>query len=316
MKRTDGVTVSTGRFAPSATGPAHPGTLLAALLCWLDARSRDGRVVLRLEDLDPERCRPAFVAQLEADLAWLGLDWDARVLQSECAAAHEAALDQLAEGGRLYPCSCTRAMLRLPEASHADGSFRYTGTCRGRSLPPGGWRASRDPLRVRLDPGVIPVFDEAGDDLSADPSAVLGDPIVRRRDGAVAYHLAAVVDDAASDVTRVIRGRDLAATTPTQVALRHLLALSVPVHRHHLLLLEPRGDKLAKLHGSVAAAELRGAYTPESLCGALARAAGLLPADDAGGCRPQDLVHDFRWEHVRVQDRAAVWDGERLNFGA
>src|SRR5574342_516960 len=104
--------VEVGRFAPSTTGPAHPGTLLAALLCWLDARSRGGRVVLRLEDLDPERSRPAFAQAMREDLAWLGLDWDAVCEQHAARAHHEAALDRLAEQGRLYPCGCSRKTLR------------------------------------------------------------------------------------------------------------------------------------------------------------------------------------------------------------
>jgi len=306
---------ATGRFAPSTTGPAHAGTLLAALLCWLDARSRGARVVLRLEDLDPKRCRPAFADRMEADLAWLGLDWDARMRQSEAGAAHEAALDALAASGRLYPCRCTRADLRRAGARSPDGAFPYTGVCRSRRLPAGGWRASPEPLRVRLDDGVVRVRDEGGDDLSHDPAATFGDPVVRRRDGAVAYHLAAVVDDAGSGVGRVVRGRDLAMTTPTQVALRRLLGLPVPVHRHHLLLLEPRGGKLAKLHGSASAAELRSAMDGPGLCATLARLVGLLPEDGPRSCRPAQLVADFDWERVRSADRVVRWTGRTLDAG-
>ena len=119
----------TGRFAPSTTGPAHPGTLLAALLCWLDARSRGARLVLRLEDLDPERCRPEHADSMLRDLHWLGLDWDEVERQSRATPAHEAALDALARGGLLYPCTCTRKQIR------ARGREAPAGSARPRQVP-------------------------------------------------------------------------------------------------------------------------------------------------------------------------------------
>ena len=299
-----------GRFAPSTTGPAHPGTLLAALLCWLDARSRGARIVLRLEDLDPDRSRPEYVAGMERDLAWLGLDFDARELQSEARERHETALDALTSAGRLYPCACSRADLRASGVRTPDGGFRYAGTCRTRSLPPAGWRASTEPLRARLDPGAVAVRDEDGTDLGHDPEAAFGDPIVRRRDGSVAYHLAGIVDDAAAGVTRIVRGRDLAATTPTQNALRRLLGYPAPVHRHHLVLLERQGEKLAKLHGSVSADELRAVCSAGALTAFLARTAGLTTSDSI---TPAELGAEFDWQRVVRADRVVVWDGRRLS---
>ena len=245
------------RFAPSTTGPAHPGTLLAALLAWLDARQRGGRIALRLEDLDPERCRPEWSARMVGDLAWLGLDFDAVEAQSAAGARHAAALDRLAAEGVLYPCACSRSTLRADAEPAPDGSRRYPNRCRGRALPPGGWRASGEPLRVALPPGRVAIADEGGLDLSQDPALEMGDPIVRRRDGAIAYQLAVVVDDAAAGVTDVVRGRDIAPSTATQVLLQRLLELPTPRYRHHLLLLEPAGDKLAKLHGSIPFAALK-----------------------------------------------------------
>ncbi len=208
------------RFAPSTTGPAHPGTLLAGLLCWLDARSQGARVLLRLEDLDPERCRPEYARAFVDDLAWLGLDWDAVVLQSEARARHEAALERLASAGLLYPCGCSRKAVRAAGEPAPDGGFRYPGTCRERTLPAGAWRGCGEPLRLRMEPGLLELRDESGVDLSLDPWAAFGDPVVVRRDGAVAYRLASVVDDAAEGVNRVVRGRDLALTTAPQVALQ------------------------------------------------------------------------------------------------
>jgi glutamyl-tRNA synthetase/glutamyl-Q tRNA(Asp) synthetase len=302
-----------GRFAPSTTGPAHPGTLLAALLCWLDARGAGGRVVLRLEDLDPVRCTPERAAALERDLAWLGLDWDAVERQSEVGSRHEAGLDRLAELGVLYPCSCSRSAVHRIGRAAPGGGVRYPGTCRGRTLPQeGGWRATDEPLRARLAPGVVRLCDESGADLSRDPERDFGDPVVRRRDGAVAYHLAGILDDAASGVTRVVRGRDLAESTATQVALQRLLGLPTPSYRHHLLLLEEHGDKLAKFHGAVGAARLRGHYTAEALCGFLAHACGLRP--DASPVTPRALVAGFAWERVADADRVVGWTGSELRL--
>jgi glutamyl-tRNA synthetase/glutamyl-Q tRNA(Asp) synthetase len=302
----------TGRFAPSTTGPAHPGTLLAALLCWLDARSRGVRLVLRLEDLDPQRSRPRWSVALRADLAWLGLDWDAVFEQHAARAWHEAALDQLERDDRLYPCRCSRRDLRRANADEAGRGRHYPGTCRGRALPAGGWRSAREPLRVALPGGWLALRDESGLDLSQDPLEAFGDPIVRRRDGAIAYQLAGVVDDARVGVTRVVRGRDLADSTALQVALQQLLGLPAPSWRHHLLLLEERGVKLAKLHGAVGAEALRRAYDAAALCGLLAHAAGLLEKPEP--VTPEALLADFRWERVAEQDRALRWTGERLEL--
>ena len=299
-----------GRFAPSTTGPAHPGTLLAALLCWLDARSRAARLVLRLEDLDPERSRPEWSAQIQDALAWLGLDFDAVEEQHAGAEDHAEALSRLAAAGRLYPCRCSRSELRARGDTAPDGSVRYPGTCRGRALPARGWRASEEPLRVRLDAGEIAPREESGLDLRGDPERVFGDPVVRRRGGAPAYHLASVVDDHRAGVTRVVRGRDLAASTALQLALRRLLGLAEPVHRHHLLLLEERGKKLAKLHGAVGAGALRAHYGPRELCGFLARAAGLRP--DEGPVSPAELLPGFSWEQVAEADRVVRWIPPRL----
>ena len=298
-----------GRFAPSSTGPAHPGTLLAGLLCWLDARSRGARIVLRLEDLDPQRARPSWSSALQDDLAWLGLDWDAVEQQHAARAAHEAALDALAAQGRLYPCRCSRADVR---AANEDAAPRYPGTCRERALPVRGWRATDEPLRVALPGGFIALGDETGADLSQDPSQSTGDPVVRRRDGAIAYQLAGVVDDARVGVTRIVRGRDLASSSALQVALQRLLGLPTPRYRHHLLLLEERGGKLAKLHGAVGAAELRRVYAPAELCGVLAHAAGLLPAPTPR--TPRDLLADFAWARVGAADRVLRWTGAALEL--
>lgn len=288
------------RFAPTTSGPAHPGTLLAGLLAWLDARSRGAPILLRLEDVDPTRCTPESADDMRSALAWFGLDWDREELQSASRPAHEAALDALAAQGRLYPCTCSRSEIASAGARAPDGGWRYTGRCRDTALPPGGWRAADAALRVRMPEERIDVRDESGLDLSQQVAAEMGDPVLRRRDGAIAYHLAVVVDDARADITRVVRGRDLATSTATHVALQRLLGLPTPVYRHHFLFLEESGGKLAKLHGSVGWRELERVGSSRVLCGRLAQLAGL--ADRARETSPRELVANFDWKRVRTDD--------------
>lgn len=199
-----------GRFAPSTTGRVHPGTLIAGLLCWLDARSSGARVVLRLEDLDQERTKSGYVEKMERDLEWFGLDWDSRSLQSENQERHEMAFEGLVRNGRVFACDCSRAEIRASGHRAPDGSYRYPGSCRAKTVTAARWREVDRPLRLRLDVREFTLSDESGLDLSGDATKLFGDPILRRRDGAYSYHFASVLDDAEAGVDRVVRGRDLA----------------------------------------------------------------------------------------------------------
>jgi glutamyl-tRNA synthetase/glutamyl-Q tRNA(Asp) synthetase len=289
------------RFAPSITGSAHPGTLLAALLCWLDARSQSGHVLLRLEDLDVTRLRPGQSKAMVEALEWLGLDWDEVHVQSELAEHHEAALDALEAGGHLYACQCSRKEWQARGERAPDGGIAYDNHCR-KGGPLVGWRDTKLPIRVRLPDERIQLADESGLDLSQAPATAMGDPVVRRRDGVIAYHLVVVVDDARSGINRIVRGRDLATTTATQVALRRLLSgvEEDPTYRHHFLLLEEQGKKLAKLHRSAPYEELRKDVSGPEFCGLLAGVSGLRP--DSKECSPQELLADFDWSKVRSED--------------
>jgi len=291
------------RFAPSTTGEAHPGTLLSALLVWLDARSRGGRVLLRLEDLDTTRVKAEWATQLRDACAWLGLDWDAVVVQSDRRAAHEAALDRLDAAGRLYPCACSRAQ-RAGGRRAPDGGWAYPNTCRHRRSD--GWRsrAPSEAIRVRLDDDAIALVDDNGVDLSQTPALDMGDPVVVRRDGVIAYQLAVVVDDHDAQITDVVRGRDIAPSTATQIMLQRLLGYPTPRYRHHFLLLEPAGEKLAKLHGAIPFSWLQRRYDARELVGVLARAANL----GAGPTTPRELVASFDWARVPRDDRVVRWD--------
>ncbi len=294
-----------GRFAPTTSGRAHPGTLLAGLLAWLDIRSRGGTFVLRLEDIDPTARDEGNRLGLLDDLTWFGLDWDRLERQSSHSDAHDAALEGLALAGVLYECSCSRTMIQAAGRPSASGGWRYPGTCRHRRIR--DWRASRENLRVDLSSWTVELFDESGDDLGQNLEEAMGDPLVRRADGGVTYQLAVVVDDAAAGVTRVVRGRDLASNTATQVALHKLLGHPIPRYRHHLLLLEPRGEKLAKLHQSIAADVLREHLTADELRGFVACAAGLI--ESPRPVRLHELLADFRWDRVSRADRVVRWDG-------
>lgn len=299
-----------GRFAPTPSGPAHPGTLLAALLCWLDARQRGLRIRLRLEDVDTTRCTPELADDMRAALHWFGFDWDDEAIQSHQRKAHEAALDRLARAGLLYPCRCSRAQIRRSALPAADGGFRYPGTCRKRPLTADGWRDTNEALRLRLPAGRIEISDESGLDLSQNPLDAMGDPVLLRRDGTFAYHLAVVVDDAEDGVSRIVRGRDLASSTAIHRVLQRALGLPEPVMRHHLLLLEEDGDKLAKFHGAVGWHSLKRHVAADALCGLLAHVAGL--TDDDAPRTPRELLADFDWDRVEARDQVMRWTGDRL----
>lgn len=298
------------RFAPSTTGDAHPGTLLSGLLVWLDARQRGDVALLRLEDLEIARTSAASASALRDAVAWLGLAFDATVVQSQRGADHAAALDQLAAQGRLYACACSRRD-RAGGRRAPDGGWAYDNRCRPHVVR--AWRDADAALRVRLDDEVVVVHDARGLDLSQAPAAAMGDPIVRRRDGSVTYQLAVVVDDARDGVTRVVRGRDIAPSTATQVMLQRLLGLPTPTYLHHPLLLEAAGsDKLAKLHGAVGVAALRLRYDGPALCGLLAHAVGLAPTPTP--ITPAALLPGFAWARVTDRDVVTRWDGTTLQF--
>lgn len=267
------------RFAPSPTGLLHLGHAFSALTAFEAARG--GRFLLRIEDIDRGRCRPAFEAAIFEDLAWLGLRWESPVLrQSTRQPAYAAALDALARRGLLYPCTCTRRDLALSAPQEGvpgpDGPV-YPGTCRGRSLDAA--RAEGRPFALRLDMGhAIDALGGAravaglgieelghGPDretgaLPLDPEALrdgTGDVALGRKDIGTSYHLAVVLDDAHQGVTHVTRGRDLFAATPLHRLLQALLGLPSLRWRHHRLIRDEAGRRLAKRDGARALATLR-----------------------------------------------------------
>ncbi len=301
----------TGRFAPSPSGRMHLGNLFSALLAWLGVRSRGGTMVLRIEDLDPARCRPEYAELLKEDLRWLGLDWDTeQTPQSRRAEAYGAAFARLQAQGLVYPCYCSRAELHAASAPHAaDGTFVYPGTCRALTDAQRAAMARMPAWRVRVPAQTVRFTDGLQGPCAQALDAACGDFIIRRSDGVYAYQLAVVTDDAAAGVTQVVRGRDLLGSTPRQIWLQRTLGLPTPDYFHVPLLLAPDGRRLSKRERDLDMGALRARFTPERLTGLLAQLAGLQP--DASPVRPEELAAGFAWSRVR-RDDVTVGDLDKI----
>lgn len=303
-----------GRFAPSPSGRMHLGNLFAALLAWLDIRSLGGEMLLRMEDLDPQRCRREYLEQLAEDLLWLGLDWDLgwatgreEFCQSRRGAFYQAAFDKLAAKGLVYPCYCSRKELLAASAPHAaDGARVYDGHCRHltareRAVLEAGGR--RPAWRVQVPAKEISFTDGCFGPQSQRLDWDCGDFILRRSDGVFAYQLAVAEDDGRMGITRVVRGWDLLSSTPRQIWLLEQLGYRPPSYCHIPLLRNRDGRRLAKRDGDPDMGTLRARATPEALTGYLAWLAHLLPKPEP--LRPRDLIPLFSWERVGREDRFA-----------
>jgi glutamyl-tRNA synthetase len=268
-----------GRFAPSPTGDLHLGNLRTALLAWLFARSRGGRFLMRIEDLDRGRVRAELYERQLADLAAVGVDWDGPVVrQSERTELYAEAIARL----DTYPCWCTRAEIReaasAPHGELPEGA--YPGTCRDLTAAQRAERAATGrPPALRLRAGGERV--EFGDELRGRRAGVVDDFVLRRGDGAFAYNLAVVVDDAEQGVDQVVRGDDLIDSTPRQILLARLLGAAEPRYAHVPLMLGPDGARLAKRHGAVTLADrLALGETPDQVRAFLLGTLGLTGAPD------------------------------------
>jgi glutamyl-Q tRNA(Asp) synthetase len=245
----------TTRFAPSPTGLLHLGHAFSALTAWRRAREAGGRFLLRLEDIDPVRCRPEFAAAILEDLAWLGLDWDGAVrVQSKHFPEYRAVLDNLAARGLLYPCFCTRAdIARAGAAPHGPDGPVYPGTCRDLSADERAARAATTPFALRLDTARAlasvrePLaFEEEGEGLVPCVPEKSGDVVLGRKDSPASYHLCVTHDDALQGVTLVTRGEDLKPATHIHRLLQALMGRPAPAYAHHRLLTDEHGRRLAK----------------------------------------------------------------------
>lgn len=319
-----------GRFAPSPTGRMHLGNVFCALLSWLSAKSQGGEWVLRIEDLDPQRSREEYALQLMDDLQWLGLPWDGEpVWQSQRGHIYEEYLRHLTEMGLTYPCHCTRADIMATQAPHeTDGRVVYKGTCRPRYIDAIDAIGAIDSIgsidstirtvpattRLIVPDRTIPFTDGHYGPHPLNLAEHCGDYIVRRKDGAWAYQLAVVVDDALMGITEIVRGRDLLLSSPQQIHLRELLfgerkTDSLTTHHppltvnffHHPLLCNAEGQRLCKRDKSMDLGYLRNkGTTSQEIIGLLAHLASL--TDTPAPITPAELLPLFSWDKVPTED--------------
>lgn len=231
-----------GRFAPSPTGPLHFGSIVAAVGSFLQAKSRGGEWLVRMEDLDPPREVPGAADDILRTLEAFGLHWDGAVMyQSRRQAAYETALEKLKAQDALYPCACSRREIADSSVSGVDGLV-YPGTCRDGIAPgctPRAWR-------VRVNGRAVEFVDAVQGRVVRDLAVDFGDFVVRRADGYFAYQLAVVVDDAEQGISEVVRGADLIESTPRQMHLQNLLGLPTPHYLHLPVALNVQREKLSK----------------------------------------------------------------------
>lgn len=279
-----------GRFAPTPSGFLHLGNVFCSLLAWLHCKSQGGKILLRIEDLDPQRCSLEKADALARDLEWLGLTWDcgaymgpdsSRYFQSNRSEIYHEYFQRLVAMGLAYPCFCSRNQLHAASAPHAsDGRLLYSGACRSLTK-----EQQQERARTRLPAYRVQVPDEAFTytdlhygSFTSNLAADVGDFIIRRSDGVHAYQLAVVVDDGLMGVTQVVRGSDLLDSTPMQLFLYKQLGLKAPEFFHIPLLTAADGRRLAKRDGDLELAALRRKFhSPEPILGYLGYLAGLLP---------------------------------------
>ncbi|MEW6271141.1 MAG: tRNA glutamyl-Q(34) synthetase GluQRS, partial [Thermodesulfobacteriota bacterium] len=285
---------------PSPTGELHLGSAASALVAWLAARAANGRVVLRVEDIDTPRVVPGMAERQLDDLRWLGLDWDegpdvggayGPYVQSQRHERYQAVLADLARRDLVYLCDCSRAeVARIASAPHVgDEGPRYPGRCRVHGMRERAWK--RPPaVRLRVPEGRTVVHDRFQGEVVQDVAAAVGDFVLRRGDGVWAYQLAVVVDDLAMGITEVVRGADLLSSAPRQALLARLLAGEPPGFAHVPLVVDASGARLAKRARGVPLGDQRAAgRDPKTLVALLARTLGLV-SGDVEAVTPRELL--------------------------
>ena len=301
-----------GRFAPTPSGRMHLGNVFAALMAWLSARSQDGEMVLRMEDLDTQRTSGEYAQTLREDLQWLGLTYDRETpAQSTRGPVYDRYFKILEEKGLLYPCYCTRSQLHSVNAPHlSDGTYVYPGTCR--DLTAEQRKAfSRPPAwRVRVDDRTWELQDRVQGYYSLNLARQCGDMVVRRADGVYVYQLAVTVDDGEAGVTEVVRGTDLLSSAPRQMYLQELFGFPHPSYAHVPMLMAPDGRRLSKRDRDLDLGEIRKRMTAPELIGVLACSCGLIPKPES--ISPQELCQVFSWDALRREDiylHDFIWKG-------
>ena len=296
------MTAPVGRFAPTPSGRMHLGNVFAGLIAWLSVKSRDGEMVLRMEDLDTQRTSAEFAEVLRDDLRWLGLTWDRETEpQSQRSRIYDKYFDILKEKELLYPCYCTRSQLHSVNAPHlSDGTYVYAGTCRNLSEEERAAFQREPAWRVRVPDRLWQVEDKVQGLYRENLSTDCGDFVVRRADGVYVYQLAVTVDDGEAGVTEVVRGMDLLSSAPRQMYLQELFGFSHPEYGHVPMLLAPDGRRLSKRDKDLDLGILRQNMTPEALIGTLAYAGGLIERKESVSAR--ELAREFSWDKLRKED--------------
>ena len=299
-----------GRFAPTPSGRMHLGNVFAALIAWASVRSKNGEMVLRMEDLDTQRTSGEFAQILREDLAWLGLDYDRETpAQSQRSETYDRYFEMLREKGLLYPCFCTRSQLHSVNAPHlSDGTYVYTGTCRNLSEEERASFDRKPAWRVIVPDKKWEVEDLVQGHYELNLATECGDMVVRRADGVYVYQLAVTVDDGEAGVTEVVRGMDLLSSAPRQMYLQELFGFAHPTYGHVPMLLAPDGRRLSKRDRDLDLGELRKRISPEKLIGTLAFAAGLIDRNIPLSAR--ELAAEFDWKRLRGD--AIYLNGEDL----
>ena len=292
--------IPVGRFAPTPSGEMHAGNLLCALLAFLSVKSAGGKFLVRIEDLDRDRCPRKSAEKILGVLDALGLKSDEPPLwQSGRAEVYREKEIQLGKKARIYPCFCTRAQLHAAEAPRlSDGGVIYSGACRNLTdVQIREKSASRRPCyRVEVPDERIEFKDIIAGGTAQNLRKECGDFILRRSDGVYAYQFAVSVDDGESGVTEVVRGNDLLTSTPRQIYIMRLLGYPPPAYYHIPLVCDKSGRKLSKSEGD-SAARLLDSYPPEHILGFLAYSAGLLEENRTATL--EELVSLFHWENVK-----------------
>ena len=296
------MTAPVGRFAPTPSGRMHLGNVFAALIAWLSVKSREGAMVLRMEDLDTQRTKEEYAAVLREDLLWLGLTWDVETPpQSKRSAVYDAYFEKLQDLGLLYPCYCTRSQLHNVNAPHlSDGTPVYAGTCRNLTEAERVAFDRAPAWRVLVPDKSWTVEDKIQGTYTENLITDCGDFVVRRADGVYVYQLAVTVDDGEAGVTEVVRGRDLLSSAPRQMYLQELFGFPHPTYGHVPLLLAPDGRRLSKRDKDLDLGQLRLHLTPEQLIGSLAHTAGILERYQP--ISAAELASEFSWEKLKKDD--------------
>lgn len=313
MKETDSTLVR-GRFAPTPSGRMHLGNVLCALLAWLSVRAQRGVILLRIEDLDSERCPLSYAKALEDDLRWLGLDWDeggldgtdksgGSCIQSRRTAHYEKTLEALRACAVLYPCFCSRAELHAAQAPHlSDGRVLYAGTCKALTPEEARLKLALRPaaIRIAVPDEVVCFTDLCRGEYEENLKKDCGDFILKRSDGVFAYQLAVAADDMEMGVTEVVRGADLLFSAARQIWLIGLLGGRPPVYGHIPLLLAPDGRRLSKRDADLDLSALKKRFSAEQILGLLAHLCGLTETEEPISAK--ELIPLFSWDKLKKEN--------------